>query len=77
MSHGETRHQEDEQWRLQVTYSGKPLYFFSGDTAAGQVHGNVSDTWGKWSAVVTVKSAAVKFWFNSGGSTAGSGGASF
>ena len=34
---------------LQVTYSGKPLYWFSGDNAAGQVNGNVTDTWGKWS----------------------------
>ena len=42
---------------LQVTYSGKALYLFSGDTAAGQVNGNVSDTWGKWSADVTAKPA--------------------
>jgi predicted lipoprotein with Yx(FWY)xxD motif len=65
----------------QVTYGGKRLYFFSGDTAAGQVHGNVSDTWGKWSAVVTAKPATTSSGSgsggNSGGSTAGSGGASF
>jgi predicted lipoprotein with Yx(FWY)xxD motif len=42
---------------LQVTYAGKPLYWFSKDTAPGQVKGNVSDTWGKWSDVVTVKPA--------------------
>jgi predicted lipoprotein with Yx(FWY)xxD motif len=41
----------------QVTYSGKALYWFSGDTAAGQVNGNVTDTWGKWSVVVMEKSA--------------------
>lgn len=59
----------------QVTYAGKPLYFFSGDTAPGQVHGNVTDTWGKWSAVVTKKPAhAIS---SSGKSTAGNGGASF
>ncbi len=40
---------------LQVTYGGKPLYRFSKDTAAGQVKGDVTDTWGKWAAVVTVK----------------------
>jgi predicted lipoprotein with Yx(FWY)xxD motif len=40
---------------LQVTYAGKPLYWFVGDTAAGQVNGNVSDKWGKWSVVVTAK----------------------
>ena len=66
---------------LQVTYAGKPLYFFVGDSAAGQVHGNVTDTWGKWSAVVTVKPASSSSGTSSnsgsGGSTAGSGGASF
>jgi predicted lipoprotein with Yx(FWY)xxD motif len=40
---------------LQVTYGGKKLYKFVGDTAAGQVHGNVTDMWGKWTAVVTAK----------------------
>jgi predicted lipoprotein with Yx(FWY)xxD motif len=67
---------------LQVTYAGKPLYLFSGDTSAGQVHGNVTDTWGKWSAVVTAKSAKSSSSSGSGssgsgGSTAGSGGAAF
>jgi predicted lipoprotein with Yx(FWY)xxD motif len=68
---------------LQVTYSGKPLYFFVGDTAAGQVHGNITDTWGKWSDVVTVKSAQASSGSGSnsgsgsGGSTAGTGGVSF
>ena len=36
---------------LQVTYSGKALYWFSGDKAAGQVHGDVTDAWGTWSVV--------------------------
>jgi predicted lipoprotein with Yx(FWY)xxD motif len=40
--------------RLQVTYGGKPLYRFFMDKA-GQVNGDVTDPWGKWSAVVTVK----------------------
>jgi predicted lipoprotein with Yx(FWY)xxD motif len=63
---------------LQVTYDGKPLYWFSGDTAAGQVHGNVTDTWGKWTVVVTAKPAkATKSSSSSGGSSSGSGGAGF
>ena len=41
--------------RLQVTYAGKALYWFSLDKSPGQVKGNVSDTWGRWSVVVLVK----------------------
>src|SRR5579862_2448829 len=38
--------------RLQVTYSGKPLFYFYADRA-GQVLGNaVTDRWGTWSAIV-------------------------
>ena len=64
---------------VQVTYGGKPLYFFVGDTAAGQVKGNVTDTWGKWTAVVTKKSGASSSGSNSGSgnSSAGGGGAAF
>ncbi len=40
---------------VQVTYAGKPLYWFVGDAGAGQVNGNVTDTWGRWSVVVTAK----------------------
>jgi predicted lipoprotein with Yx(FWY)xxD motif len=65
---------------LQVTYGGKALYFFSGDASAGQVNGNVTDTWGKWSAVVTAKPAGSSSSSNTtsgGGSGAGTGGAGF
>jgi predicted lipoprotein with Yx(FWY)xxD motif len=63
---------------VQVTYGGKPLYYFFLDTGPGQVKGNISDTWGKWSAVVTKKAAGSSSSSNSGsGNTAGSGGASF
>ncbi len=40
---------------LQVTYGGKALYWFAGDTAPGQVNGNLTNKWGKWSAVVIAK----------------------
>jgi predicted lipoprotein with Yx(FWY)xxD motif len=62
----------------QVTYSGKPLYYFFKDTGPGQVNGNLTDKWGKWSVVVTVKPAHASS--GSGGSpttSAGSGGVSF
>jgi predicted lipoprotein with Yx(FWY)xxD motif len=66
---------------VQVTYGGKPLYFFVGDTKAGQVNGNVTDTWGKWTAVVTKKSAnsssSSSSNSGSGNSSAGGGGAAF
>jgi predicted lipoprotein with Yx(FWY)xxD motif len=64
---------------VQVTYGGKPLYFFTGDTAAGQVNGVVTDTWGKWTAVVTKKSGSSSSGSNSGSgsSSAGGGGAAF
>jgi predicted lipoprotein with Yx(FWY)xxD motif len=58
---------------LQVTYGGKPLYRFVGDTASGQASGNVTDTWGKWSVVVTSKSKGS----SSGGTGSGTGGAGF
>jgi predicted lipoprotein with Yx(FWY)xxD motif len=65
---------------LQVTYGGKPLYRFAEDTSASQVNGNITDTWGKWSVVVTKpasSSSSSGSGSGSGGSTAGSGGVSF
>jgi predicted lipoprotein with Yx(FWY)xxD motif len=69
---------------LQVTYAGKPLYWFSGDKAVGQVNGNITDTWGKWSVVITAKPAQSGSGSGStstsgagGGSNAGTGGVSF
>jgi len=62
---------------VQVTYGGKPLYYFFLDTAPGQVKGNITDTWGKWSAVVTKKAAGSSSSSGTGNSSAGSGGASF
>jgi predicted lipoprotein with Yx(FWY)xxD motif len=67
--------------RLQVTYAGKRLYWFIGDTAAGQVHGNITDKWGTWATVVTVKptgsSSGSGSTTPSGGSSAGTGGVAF
>jgi predicted lipoprotein with Yx(FWY)xxD motif len=60
---------------LQVTYGGKPLYYFFKDTRPGEVNGNLTDKWGKWSVVVTVKPAHPST--SSVGSSAGSGGVSF
>jgi len=41
---------------LEVTYSGKYLYWFLGDKGPGQVNGNgLKDPWGTWSVVVTAK----------------------
>jgi predicted lipoprotein with Yx(FWY)xxD motif len=61
---------------LQVTYGGKPLYFFVGDKSSGAVTGNLTDAWGTWSDVVTVKPATT-----SGQATtttsAGTGGVAF
>jgi predicted lipoprotein with Yx(FWY)xxD motif len=64
----------------QVTYNGQPLYWFYKDTK-GHVKGNITDQWGKWTAVVAGKtSQSTPSSSNSGsggGSTAGSGGVSF
>jgi predicted lipoprotein with Yx(FWY)xxD motif len=50
---------------LQVTYGGKPLYWFSKDKGPGKVTGNkTKDQWGIWSIVVTSKPKA-----SGGGST--------
>jgi predicted lipoprotein with Yx(FWY)xxD motif len=63
---------------LQVTYGGKALYWFSGDTSSGQATGNVTDAWGKWSSVATKGvHASSGSGSGSGGSSSGTGGASF
>jgi predicted lipoprotein with Yx(FWY)xxD motif len=45
--------------RLQVTYGGRALYWFFKDKF-GQVKGNVTDTWGKWSDIVLAKPTGKK-----------------
>jgi predicted lipoprotein with Yx(FWY)xxD motif len=62
----------------QVTYNGKALYWFVGDSGPGKVTGNgLKDTWGKWSAVVTTKAAKSSSGSGSGGSSSGTGGTAF
>lgn len=67
----------------QVTYDGHLLYWYYRDTAPGEVKGNVTDTWGKWSPVFLSKShrsagsTPVSTSGSTSGSTAGSGGVSF
>ena len=58
----------------QVTYQGKALYFFSGDSGSGQVNGNLTDEWGKWADVVLKKGSSSG---SSTATTAGSGGTAF
>ena len=43
---------------LQITYSGKALYWFAKDKTPAQVKGNVTDEWGKWYSLVTAKPSA-------------------
>ena len=65
---------------LQVTYFGKPLYYFAGDSGAGQANGNITDPWGKWSVVTpsgTAATASSSPGSTAGGSSAGTGGVSF
>jgi predicted lipoprotein with Yx(FWY)xxD motif len=59
---------------LQVTYGGKSLYWFVKDKTAGQVKGNISDTWGKWATVATAKSKSKS---TTSTTSAGTGGSSF
>jgi len=66
---------------LQVTYNGKALYYFAGDSGPGKVTGNkLKDTWGTWFVVSTSKptgSSAGSSSGSSGSSNSGSGGAAF
>ena len=65
---------------MQVTYGGQPVYFFFQDKAGGKANGNITDKWGKWTAVSLSKGSSGSgsgSSGNSGGTSAGSGGASF
>jgi predicted lipoprotein with Yx(FWY)xxD motif len=65
----------------QVTYKGKPLFYFFEDKK-GTVKGNITDQWGKWTAVVVAKpkggSSGSGSSSNTGsGANAGGGGVNF
>jgi predicted lipoprotein with Yx(FWY)xxD motif len=65
---------------MQVTYGGKPVYWFYKDKVGGKATGNITDKWGKWTDVVVAKSSSGSGGSSSGssgGSSAGSGGAGF
>jgi len=57
---------------VQITYAGKPLYWFAKDKSPGDVHGNVTDKWGTGAVIVTAKASS-----GSGDSNAGTGGTAF
>jgi predicted lipoprotein with Yx(FWY)xxD motif len=69
----------DSKGAHQVTYGGKPVYFFVEDSK-GTLKGNLTDQFGKWTAVVVAKpksgSGSTPSTSNSG-SSAGGGGVSF
>lgn len=58
----------------QVTYAGYPLYFFAGDTKAGEVNGQGFQK--RW-YVVNTKGALVKSALHSAGGTSGSSGGGY
>ncbi len=68
---------------MQVTYGGQPVYWFFKDKVGGKATGNITDKWGKWTAVTVSKGSSGSSGSgsgssgNSGGTSAGSGGASF
>ena len=61
---------------LQVTYTGRPLFWSAKDTGSGKPRGIGSDKFGKW-AVVVPKGAASSNSGGGGDSNPGSGGVSF
>jgi predicted lipoprotein with Yx(FWY)xxD motif len=57
----------------QVTIDGLPLYRFTGDKSAGDVTGNVKDTWGRWWSINPSHPTTPPMKIDAGGSS-GSGG---
>lgn len=53
----------------QVTYEGIPLYRYTGDKKAGEITGNVKDTWGQWWSINPKSPLTPPTKSTSGGST--------
>ena len=62
---------------MQVTYGGQPVYWFSSDNVRGKIKGNITDKWGKWTAVVVSKGSSSSGSGSGSSSNSGSGGAGF
>ena len=52
---GQARHDQTTRRQTQVTFKGRPLYSFSGDSRAGDVNGEGIKDVGTWHAAVTAK----------------------
>jgi predicted lipoprotein with Yx(FWY)xxD motif len=61
----------------QVTYGGRALFRYTGDTKLGDVNGNITDTWGTWAAVTVAKVRNAAHSTNTTHATSGGGGAAF